>query len=156
MLSHVWLWDLMDCSPPGSSVHWILQARILEWITIPFSRGSSWPKDRTCISCISCIAGGFFTTVPPGSPWVTSNSFPILQLPYLYDLKRNVFSIKSSIPNQIPHFPSKLLSHLPHIQMSSHWEPHSNEDFLDGSVLCHQKAEYTWCQSDKIASWAIL
>ena len=37
----------MDCSPPGSSVHGILQARILEWVAIPFSRGSSWPRDRT-------------------------------------------------------------------------------------------------------------
>ena len=37
----------VDCSPPGSTVHGILQARILEWVTISFSRGSSWPRDRT-------------------------------------------------------------------------------------------------------------
>ena len=37
----------MDCSPPGSSVHGILQARILEWVAIPFFRGSSWPRNRT-------------------------------------------------------------------------------------------------------------
>ena len=48
----------MDCSPPGSSVHGILQARILEWVTMPFSRGSSWPRDRTRGSC---LAGRFFT-----------------------------------------------------------------------------------------------
>ena len=42
----------MVCSPPGSSVHGILQARILEWVAIPFSRGSSWPRDRTHISCM--------------------------------------------------------------------------------------------------------
>ena len=47
----------MDCSPPGSSVHGILQARTLEWVAIPFSR-SSWPKDQTWISCIS---GRLFT-----------------------------------------------------------------------------------------------
>ena len=40
-----------DCSPPGSSVHGILQARILEWAAMPFSRGSSWPRDLTHISC---------------------------------------------------------------------------------------------------------
>ena len=40
----------MDCSPPDSSVHGILQARILEWVAIFFSRGSSWPRDRTQIS----------------------------------------------------------------------------------------------------------
>ena len=37
----------MDCSPPGSSVHGILQATILEWVSVPFSRGSSQPRDRT-------------------------------------------------------------------------------------------------------------
>ena len=42
----------VDCSPPGSSVHGILQARILEWVAISFSRESSWPRDWTCISCI--------------------------------------------------------------------------------------------------------
>ena len=50
--SYVTLCDPMDCILPGSSVHEILQARILEWVVIPFSRGSSWPRDRTCISCI--------------------------------------------------------------------------------------------------------
>ena len=41
----------MDCSLPGSSVYGILQARILEWVAIPFSRGSSWPRDWTWVSC---------------------------------------------------------------------------------------------------------
>ena len=45
----------LDSSPPGSSVHGILQASILEWVAIPFSRGSSWPSDQTHVSCISCI-----------------------------------------------------------------------------------------------------
>ena len=45
----------MDCSPLGSSVHEIFQARVLEWVAIPFSRGSSRPRDWTCISCVSCI-----------------------------------------------------------------------------------------------------
>ena len=45
--------DPMDhCSPPGSSVLGIFQARILEWVAIAFSRGSSWPRDRSYISCI--------------------------------------------------------------------------------------------------------
>ena len=43
----------MDCSPPGSSVHGILQARILEWVAISFSRGSSQPRDQTWVSCIA-------------------------------------------------------------------------------------------------------
>ena len=44
------LCDPMDCSPPGSSVHGILQARILGWVVTPSSRGSSWLRDRTCVS----------------------------------------------------------------------------------------------------------
>ena len=44
--------DPVDCSPPGSSVHGTLQARILKWVTMPLSRGSSWPRDRSCISCL--------------------------------------------------------------------------------------------------------
>ena len=57
--------DPMDCSPPGSSVHGIVQAGILEWVAIFFSRGSSWPRDW---SHVSCIAGRFFTTEMPGEP----------------------------------------------------------------------------------------
>ena len=48
------LCDPIDCSPPASSVHRILQARILEWGSRSFSRGSSWPRNRTQISCIYC------------------------------------------------------------------------------------------------------
>ena len=55
------LCDPMDCSPPGSSIYGILQARILEWVAMPAFRGSSWPRYRTCVSC---IAGKFFTTEP--------------------------------------------------------------------------------------------
>ena len=51
----------MDCSPPGSSVHGVSQARILEWVAISFSRKSSGPRDQTRVSC---IGGGSFTTEP--------------------------------------------------------------------------------------------
>ena len=56
----------MDCSPPGSSVRGISQARILEWVVISFPRGSSPPR----VQSLTCIAGGFFTTEPPGKPQV--------------------------------------------------------------------------------------
>ena len=59
------LWDPTDCSPPGSSVHGNLQARILAWVAISFSRGSSQPRDHTTSSA---SAVSFFTTEPPGSP----------------------------------------------------------------------------------------
>ena len=53
--------DPMDYSLPAL-------ARILEWVDISSSRGSSWPRDLSCISCVSCIAGGFCTTEPSGKP----------------------------------------------------------------------------------------
>ena len=60
LLSHVWLFKT-PCSPPGSSVHGISQARILQYNnTVSYSRRSSWLRDQThisCISCISCIGG---------------------------------------------------------------------------------------------------
>ena len=57
--------DPMSCSPPGSSVHGILWARILEWVPILFSRGSSQPRDRTWDSCITADS---LTSEPQGSP----------------------------------------------------------------------------------------
>ena len=53
------LCDPMDCSPPGFSVHGILQARILEWAAMPSSRGSSQPRDGTRVPCTE---SEFFTT----------------------------------------------------------------------------------------------
>ena len=60
--------DPMDCKLPGYSFHGILQTRILEWIAMPSSRGSSWPMDQTWVSCIPCTAGRFFTAEPLGKP----------------------------------------------------------------------------------------
>ena len=85
------LCNSMDCSLQGSSVHEILQARILEWEAFPFSRGSSQPRAQTLVSC---IAGGFFTVWARSkdggaysSPWqlpsffsFTSWMFPALPL----------------------------------------------------------------------------
>ena len=59
------LCDSMDCTWPGSSVHWILQAGILEWVTIPFSRGSSRPRDWTWVSALQADP---LLSEPPGKP----------------------------------------------------------------------------------------
>ena len=64
------LCDTIDGSPLGSSVPGILQARILEWFAISFSRGSSRPRNQTCASCVSCIASTFFTTGPLEKPYI--------------------------------------------------------------------------------------
>ena len=90
----------MDCSPPGSSIHGTFQARILEWVAISYSRESSSARNQTCVSCVSQMAGRFFTTVLPQSvqslshvqlfvtPWIAAcqaslpitNSWSLLKL----------------------------------------------------------------------------
>ena len=63
------LCDPMDCSPPGSSVRGIFQARILEWVATSFSRGSSQPRDQTHVSCISWHwQEDSLPPAPPGKP----------------------------------------------------------------------------------------
>ena len=91
----------MDCSLPGSSVHGILQARILEWVASPFSRGCSQPRDQTQVSH---IAGGFFTVEPPSDKYMHSLSV--------------IYSIKHMVPSCFPHVDcstpgSSVLNYLP-------------------------------------------
>ena len=74
----------MDCSPPGSSVHGISQARVLEWVAISFSRCSSWHRDRTHVSCIGRRILHHQAT-RPASPPITQYVFSRyrLELPFL-------------------------------------------------------------------------
>ena len=70
------LCDPTDCSPPDSSVHWISQARILEWVAIPFSRGSSQPRDRTGSPALQA---DFVPSELQGSPsWTHTTNYKIL------------------------------------------------------------------------------
>ena len=65
------LCDPMDCSPPGFSVHGILQERLLEWVTMPSSKGSSQPRDQTSdLLCLLHWQVGSLPLVPPGKPSV--------------------------------------------------------------------------------------
>ena len=59
------LGDPIDCSLPSVFFHEILQARILEWVAVPFSRASSWPRERIGVCCIACR---FFTNWAKGKP----------------------------------------------------------------------------------------
>ena len=83
--------DPMDCSPPDSPVHGILQARILEWVATPSCRGSSGPKDQTCLSYVSCTGRPVFAT-PPGTLSI-----------------RNTKRYKRTIKNVFSHADSKFL-----------------------------------------------
>ena len=66
------LCDPMDHSPPGPSIHRILQARILEWVAMPSSRGSSWPRDQTRICCVSWFGRCWCTE--SDTKWLSSSS----------------------------------------------------------------------------------
>jgi len=65
------LCDAVDCSLPGFSVHGIFQSKTLKSFAIPSSRGSFWSRDWTCVSCVSCIKGRFFTAEPLGKSFHT-------------------------------------------------------------------------------------
>ena len=85
------LWDPMDCSLSGSSVYGILQARILEWVVITFSRGSSQPRDRTWVSH---IAGRHFTLMASKmaeSQWLQADSRAIKGKKMDFPLEFNLY-----------------------------------------------------------------
>ena len=79
--------DPMDCSLPGSFVHGILQARILEWVAISFSRGSSRPRYQTRVSC---IAGRFFTIWAARKAHLCIHVFILPKTPLLSRLPHNI------------------------------------------------------------------
>ena len=88
----------MDCSQPGSSVHGILQANILDRVSMASSRGSSWPRDQTCVCCVSCIAGRCLTAEPPVEHICTYPS--LLDLPF----HLGHHNVLSRVPCVIPWF----------------------------------------------------
>ena len=118
----------LDCSPPGSSAHRILQARILEWVAISFSRGFSQPRGRTWVSW---IASRFFTV------W-TRNHWPIVAI--LFPWKREGFLTPLSIGkamstsfHEYEHSPQLAAMLQPHAQRQASGEPHA----LAGDRLWH-------------------
>ena len=94
------LCDPMACNLPNSSVHGILQARILEWVAMPSSRGSSPPRNWTWISCIFCITGRFFTAEPPGKPHHSLHILPNQALEFI--LTSPSLSVQGFPPSLIP------------------------------------------------------
>ena len=84
------LWDPMDCRPPGSSVHGIPQARIVEWVAISSSRGSSSPRDRTQVSCISCTDREILYHWATGEALFHFSS--IYVIPFQIKMKRGLYS----------------------------------------------------------------
>ena len=89
------LCDPMDCSPSGSSVHGILQARILEWVAMPSCRGSSRPRDQTHVSHVSCIGRRvLYHWLCQGSPFFTAYFIP--NSLYFFFSHHNIVFLSSS------------------------------------------------------------
>ena len=123
-LSHVRLCNSMNCYKPGSSVHRILKARILEWVAVPFTRGSSWPRDRTQVSR---IVGRFFTV------WGTREAqLPISYLFHTCWCKTVLLSTHRTLP--FPHcvHVCSLRLHL----YSCPGNGSSSTSFLDSKYMC--------------------
>ena len=136
------LCNLMDCSPPGTSAHGILQARILEWIAMPSSRGSSQPRDWTLVSCIQAV------TLPPGklksvihtyiypfsfelpSIWVTT---VWIEFPMLYSrFSLVIYFIHSTVYMGLCEFFFFWLKYI----KNTHIHKINNHEILIGSQLC--------------------
>ena len=134
------------CDHMDHTVHGILQARILEWVAFPFSRGSSQPRDRTQVSC---IAGGFFTI------WATreaqeywSGSLSLLQ---------GIFPVQGSNPGLL-HCRQILyqLSHRSSIQIQIYYLSHQGSPQIYTPVHCHQQEEFPQMPSDpKVLLWKV-
>ena len=96
--SLVWLCGPMDCSPPASSVHGILQARMLEWVARPYSKGSSQPRDWICISYVdSHRQVGSLPLMPPGKPFARGEQHHLLEHPAV-----QTFSVRSRLAQSFP------------------------------------------------------
>ena len=129
------LWDPMDCNLPGSSVHEILWARILEWVVMPSSRGSSQPRNQMGLSC---IAGGFFTSwatrEAPTYECLIVRGFPYGYLRYNVsktELVQNLYSKLNSIAYKVDK------------SMDSEDEFTESETFLD-HLTSGWLWEYSW------------
>ena len=100
------LHDPVGCSPPGSSIHGIFQARVLEWAAIAFSRGSSQPRDRTRVSCIAgrylptCATREVYTVAQKGLLFSNSSSTEALLIAYCVSWRRNRQPIPVVLPGK--------------------------------------------------------
>ena len=137
----------MDGSLPGSSVHGILQARILEWVAMPSSRGSSWPRDRAHI-CSSCITSRFLLLSHQGCPDKFGGHIVQFMIP------REMPSLPFLNPNQMKCSPVVSSFHHSNVMTKESqlfpWTPiraFSEDDILDAFELpLYFSLRPTWAQ----------
>ena len=117
MLSHFSrVWDPMDCSHQGSPIHGISQTRILEWVAMPSSRGSSWPRDQTRVSYVSLLhwQGHALPVLPPGKTWL--KNLPAMQETWVQCLGR-----EDPLKNKIATLVAQTVKNLPSMQENPHF-----------------------------------
>ena len=131
------LFDPLDHSPPGSSVHGILQARLLEWVAISFARGSSQPRDQTLVSW---IAGRFFTI------WATRKAPQVVQWLRIH-LPMQGTQVQSLVwKDPMYHVTTKPVHHNYWAERWNYWSPSALEP-----VLRNRRVAPTCCNKRKPA-----
>ena len=129
------LCDPVDCSLSVSSAHEILQARILEWVAMPFSMGSSWPRDWTHISCGFCTAGRFLLLSHQGSPDI----YPAAAAAKLHQSCRTLcHPMDCSLPGSSVHgiFQARVLEWFASAFSDIPWENHNSKRSIHPNVHC--------------------
>ena len=137
------LCDPKDCSLPGSSVHGIIQGRILEWAAVPFSRESFPPRDQTHVFCGFHIVGGFSTAVSPGKPHLIYIYGQIclysFTLGYIYYLSNKIHKDTETI-----HWDNKLHGHCPRFG-GKFFQVHLNlSGEVDQFLILQTRELYLW------------
>ena len=147
MLSHADSCDPTGCILPGSSVHGIFPTGLLEWVAVSSCRGSSWPKDLTLISKVSCIAGWFFTAEPRGKPRGCTSQHLGPQFP-------------NQGPNLHPCIGRWRLTHWTAGRFQFPWTWERNADIAPGldsvMLILHNTYEFTLCAAvswSKLQTW---
>ena len=137
------LCDPVDCSLPSSSVHGILQARILEWVAISFSRGSSWPRDRTRASC---IGGGCFNL------WATREALKELKVhknqSYFHILTIKIIIIKENFKKYTKKWKGEILKVLFVIPPKTHIKSHKSIQSMYMQDQHDKNYKHQWKESE--------
>ena len=87
VLGYIWRLGLRRLYPPGSSVHGIFQAKILKWVAVSSSRGSSQPRNQTHVSCFSCTGGWILYHWATGKPRLSSGETEINKASFFFFLQ---------------------------------------------------------------------
>ena len=137
--------DPMDCIPPGSSVPGILQARILEWVAMPFSRGSSPPRDQTWVSP-HCRQILYHLSHPGSLQYIMGGSLYLQMKKWFYTsstscttiLSQSMHVLRSSISLRIRN--GRVATHQSRLSVYSHWGSEGTDDiegaYLKGDKTC--------------------